>query len=679
MSIAAPEQPRPGYVDTNQNGGLTEDDARRIRQRLRDGRDDRRKRMEPTWAECLAFASGKHWLTSVERDGRRQLILPKLPKGRLRYTVDELSQYRMTVLGELGMDDDRPQVLFRQEDQPDQDTATQANDLLAYAWESEVYADDVLEDARRFLIDTGTSAIRCRFDPTAGPVKITVPLGTDGQPVLDPQGIASLHATGALPDGSLPKFKSLHTGSIRWEPGSGFNLIAPPGVKRERDFPWEAWVAAEPIESLVEEFPDAKGIKADEIADPNQLSGRETSTGGFGDAQPGKLTDHVLVFTYYERPSAKYGKGRVVVMAGEGMQVIATRDSLDYMAPDGTYRAGIHYFHYIRLSDRFWSKSLVESAMDPQRAIEKLRTTSLEIAARSLPKVYAAKGSITKQPEGLPLEVVWIDPRLPKPVIDNGPGVPAWLDGQVQACREDLSRAVGIKDVSLGENPSGVNTYSGLALLRDQDGRKLDPVIGPFDNTVARLCEDTLYDVKRYWPDGKQVSIAGPDGALKAFEFKKDMLPDFYRVQIARGAAKPRGQGALLKMVDDIATYATNSRQPLPVSWVKESYEAGKPVDLPPEPKNDQEDKARTENVMLWEGQEPTVDYFDDHALHIIEVRQLQTQARLLNRQDVWDAGEMHVRAHQLAAQQNAALMPAPVLPPGAVPPGAPGQPPPTQ
>lgn len=675
MSIAAPEPSTEAYVAQDLNGGLSEDDARKIRGRVRDGREDRRKNMEPLWAECLEFAQGKHWLVSVDRGGRRQLILPKLPKGRLRYTVDELSQYRQTVLGELGMDDDRPQVLFRQEDQPDEAAAEQANDLLAYAWESEVQADEALEDGRRYLIDMGTSAVRVRFDPLAGPVRITVPVGPDGQAQLAPDVIKTLQDTGALPDGSLPKFKTMHEGRGRWEPGSGFNIIVPPGVHRERDFPWECWVAAEPVDSLVEEYPAAKGIKADELADINQMSDRENVTaseGGIGRAQPGKLTDHVLVFTYYERPCAKYGKGRVVVMAGEKMQVIATRDQLDYKAPDGTYRSGVHYFHYIRLSNRFWSKGLVEAGMDPQRVIEKLRTTAIEIAARSLPKVYAAKGSITRQPEGLPLEVVWMDPRLPKPVIDNGPGVPAWLDAQVQAAREDLSRAIGVRDVSLGENPAGVNTYSGLALLRDQDGRKLDPVVGPFDLTVGKLCEDTLYDIARYWPDGKQVAIAGPDGALKAFEFKKTMLPDFYRVQIARGASKPRGQGAQLKMVEDIATYAQTTNQPLPVSWVKESMEAGKPVDLPPEPQNDQEEKARVENTMIWEGQQPQVDYFDDHPLHIIEVRSLQTQARLTGRQDVWDAGEVHARAHMDAAAKNAALMPPPPVDPNAQPGGQP-------
>lgn len=672
MSAAAVETAPPVYVDADLNGPLKEDDAKKIRQQIRDGWNDRRKRMDPLWQECLAFAEGKHHLKQIDRNGRRQLVLPPLRPGELRYAVDELSKYRQTLLGEMSLGDDRPQIMFRQEDQQDQDIADQGDDLLAYGWEAEWNGEEALEDVKRFLIDTGTSATRCRWDPTAGAVRIRVPVGPDGAPQLDPALVSTLAETGQMPDGSLPKFKTVHEGRIRWEAGSGFNLIVPPGVKRERDFPWECWVSATAVGKLVEQYPKAKGIKPDELADVNQL----TNTAGTNEAQPGKLSDHILVFTYYQRSTAKYGKGRTIVLAGQRMQVLDVQEQLPYEAPDGTWRSGIHYFHYIRLSDRFWSKGMVESALDPCRAIDKRRAQSLMIGDRSMPKVYAAKGSITKMPQGVPLEVVWTDPQKPKPVIDNGPGVPTWIQADIEALREDLARSVGVQDVTRGENPTGANTYSAVALLAEQDRRSLDPIVKSFQKVVCHLVEDSLYSIRQYWPAEKQISVAGPDGTLRAFTFQKSDLPDLMKVTIAEDDAKPRSQAAMLKMVDDIATYSVNSRQPLPVDWVLRSYKSGQPVDLPPAPTNAQVEKAQYENQLLVEGQPVTVDYFDNHALHVAEHRQVQVQARLSGRQDIWDAVEQHVQEHLAASAQNAQLVqPPPTLPPAgaaAVPPGPP-------
>src|SRR6266487_4237837 len=91
--------------------------ARPIRNRLREAREWRRK-LEPNWQLLLQFAAGKHWLAIDARDGRTIRKLSDLDsryRGRELYTADIISEYRDHVLGELGSDDDRPELLLEQD------------------------------------------------------------------------------------------------------------------------------------------------------------------------------------------------------------------------------------------------------------------------------------------------------------------------------------------------------------------------------------------------------------------------------------------------------------------------------------------------------------------------------------------------------------------------------------
>jgi hypothetical protein len=313
---------------------------------------------------------------------------------------------------------------------------------------------------------------------------------------------------------------------------------------------------------------------------------------------------------------------------------------------------------------------MIERGMSGNKLINETRSTMAEQIRRGGSKVYAARGSMEKTPNGPTMEVVWIDPTKPKPMPDAGTPIGQWYFQQVEASREDLARSVGINDVSIGQNPAGVGNYSQLALLREQDMRGLDPVIKRFKIGVADLVEFSLCDIHRYWPASKQFAIEGDDGMLATHTFQKSEWPDLYKVTFPKGAAKPRSQAAQLKMVDDIATFSINSGQPLPTSWIKESYESGRPIDLPEEPKDDQQEKARYENGLLADLDDHGVDYFDDHAAHVSEHRSLQIQAKLANRMDVYEVCEQHIQAHLAAAAQAQATAQQGALP---VPPAAVG------
>jgi hypothetical protein len=384
----------------------------------------------------------------------------------------------------------------------------------------------------------------------------------------------------------------------------------------------------------------------------------------------------------------------VAVFAGNDLKLLDYRDGTDgrpalpYQAPDGTWRSGIAYFHWWRVTGRFWSRSLVEAMMDGQRLLDKRRTQLNEIIDRSMPKTYVERGSKAMDETGVPGEFIEIGKSERQPLPSQGIQPGAWMQQDVEAIREDIEHATGIKGPRLGENPSQVTTYSQLALINESEQVKRDQIHRERRLGIAKLVEDSVYDIRTYWGPEKQIMLAGDDGRMEAEAFNATQIPTFYVVSVATGSAKPRSQAAKLKMVEDIWAAAINSGavQTNPAAWVawfKESLEAGEPRDLPETDQSDhQTDKAELENHMMMQGELAPVAYYDRIDIHIPIHRFVQDQAMIAGEEQLWQLVEQHVQLHLQAAQQNAAALP-PAPPgqlgppePGAAPPGPPAGPP---
>jgi hypothetical protein len=649
------------------------------KQRITSGLADRKKH-EPVWMECLAFSQGNQWVRYAGQYNRRLVTLPN-PRNIDRYTIDELTQYRLVLLGELLVDDDRPQALFRQEDAPTADYAEQANDAFTYGWDEEWLGGETLAEAKRTMIDLGTAPIRCRFDPTVGD-------DAGERPFVDGRLVSTEQAMEAHRQGARVELRNVKTGRIVWEAGTPFNMVVPPKFPREDKFPWEVWVSIHPLEDLRDQYPGrASELYPDPVESVAKLSQPGDMEAGHpqdSDSETGSADGHCFLYTCYERPSARRPEGRVVVLATGRMVALEARDRLPYRGPDGRYRSGIHYLHAIRLTDRFWSRGFVELGLSPARALNKRMTQIEQTIDKGQAKVYLETGSLKRMPEGYPMEVVWLEPGKPKPVIDQGAPPGPWLRDNIELQRENLARVL-IPEVALGENPTNVDTYSALALLHEQAKRRLDPIIQQNRGVVVHLSEDAAWDIKHYWGPEKLVAIGGTEGQLRSSRFNASAWPDYTKFMFAKGAAQPRTQGAQLKLVEQLWAAAVDSQavhaDPVAwMTWLYQSTQAGKPLDLPVPPVDAQRAKAQYENDLLAQGMPPQeaislVDYFDQHELHVMEHRQVQAHARAMGRVDVFVACEAHVKEHERQALLNAmqSMRQAPPQPP--MPAGNGGQP----
>ena len=656
---------------------LTDEERQLWKKRIAASEHDQRK-YHPLWQEILAFCQGFHW---VKYSGplSRKLVTVAPPKHGRRYTVDELTQYRLTILGELAGDDERPMAQFRQDQRPAEDYAQQANLALAYGWAEEWHGNEVLQEAKRTMIDLGTAPIRCYFDQNQGDY-------TGERPFLGGQMLEREQAMQLIEQGERVQIKNMREGMICWEPGLPFNALVPPGIPREKQFHWIVWKSVAYLPDMKERYPQAKDLTADAIRSLATLSRpQDPSSAGIpqtGEPTSDNLGDHCFVYTCYQLPNDKNPQGKVVILGGERQEPLETYDSLPYRSPNGTWRAGVYFLHCIRLSDRFWSKGFMESALDPQRAINEHSTRIEQTIAHGQPFRWVEEGSIKKMPDGAAGSVGWLKVGKPRPQTDPGMPPGTWMYDVIRARREDLARAV-MPEAAMGENPTNVTTYSQLALLHSQAAKRLAAIVRQNQQTVIQLTEDSIWDIKTKWGPEKQILLVGDTDSIRAMSFNASQWPDYYKIGFASGPALPKGQDAQVRLIEDQWNAALQCGAAVQdsarwLSWRKDSLEAGKMLDIPIPPVNAQVEKAQYENELLFQQPNPQlavqlVDYFDNHEMHIMVARSLQGTCRLMGRNDVFVALEIHCKEHErqqmLTAMQSMGT-PGPTTPTGDV--GAP-------
>jgi len=432
-----------------------------IRNAIEQGKRDR-ARMEPTWHSNRAMAAGKQWLKWSRADRRLKLDPRDIAGGADRRTVDLLTQNLWTALGQLGGAEARPQLLFRREDIPSEDFTQAANSALQYGWDSEWEANEKLTSVKRKLLVDGTAAIQCLFDPTVGKELGEVPIGPDGQPLLDKEQ-AYEHVSMMESLGEQAQFKSLKEGRVSWRPLSVFQIITPPGIEDEEDFPWEATIQAVQIDKLLERYGDkARGLKEEPLAVLEMIGLKDSVESAFGSdpegdpGVPGRLDKHVALVTYYERPSTTHKKGRVVTYAAD--KLLEVTEELPYVRPNGDRCSGLVYFHYWKVEGRFWGRGLIEPGKDIQRTYNRrIQQEDLTID-RGQPYILATEGQEIKKTT-VPLEVIYESPTVGQPARPQaGIAVHEDIWRSKESMKADLETAMGIHAVSTGEAPQRQTT-----------------------------------------------------------------------------------------------------------------------------------------------------------------------------------------------------------------------------
>lgn len=581
-----------------------------VAQRRRAHAKSDRARFEPVWQLCQAFLANKQWVGWSRRD--RRVIDDPNPRNEERHTVNVLMQYATTVLGKTLPDEELPRLLARSPDAGDEAFARYANLLMQYIWQEELQAEQRLYEARWKRVTYGIAGIMPRYDTTVGPILRDVP-HYNGETILDKKRAFEL-----LDQGANLQMKSVRSGRPCWDILSPFNILPPPGIEYERDFPWLIVERAVPLDMLRRLYgKKVDGLESEDLSAVDALNLRPTGV-DLEDPQTnsGRLREHVLVSTMYEMPTEESPDGRMVIFAGD--RLLDSENALPYQHK-GEPVIGIRFLKYWTVPGRFWPVGPVELGLGPQRQRNRSRTQWIAIKDRSLGRVYARPGSLqaSSSPVGKAMEVIEVKMGHDYPTETQGAGPGPWIQQDIEMHDNDLQQAMGMGDASLGRPQSGITAYAALAQQAEQDDKRIGPIIKADRMEIAELVKCTLQDCRRYWTSDKLISIASENGMLDEFTFEQAKLPDDVYVYVGSGAPAPRNQAAEVQLIFDLFDRSVSSGQTLPLSWLYESLRAGKAKALPANMVESQREKAEMENHLIAMGVMLEPSPIDNHQLHI--------------------------------------------------------------
>jgi hypothetical protein len=584
-------------------------------ERLKQAKNDR-KRYEPTWHICQSFLAGRQWVGWNNRT--RRVVQLDNPGDRERYTANVIDSYHQTVLGKLYVEDLRPEIMFRREDIESESITTHSRQLAKYAWDTETNAERRIYMILSKELCYGTSAGRCLYDKTQGDSAGQFPVGPDGQPMVD-MGQATQYVSQAQEQGQQVPFQTINYGKVCWEVLSPFNMWPPPGDEDQDNFPWLIIGAPMSIQKASMSFNLPDNFPEQNLAVTDTLEAENISTSSGLEGSPssaGQLKGHIMVYTGYEMPSKAHPDGRSFTWTEN--KKLGSEDKLPYDLR-GRPHHGIVFFRYHMVPGRFWGKGIVEDLVGPQRQRNRARSQMIEMKDRNLGRVYARKGTITpsNEPVGKIMELVEIPMHADFPQETSGTPLGPWIENEAHMNDRDMDQISGIGEVTQGQTPSNVQAYSAMALLAEQDERRIGPVLKDIRQNVGDLVLLTLNLIRMYWPSGKRLAVSGPDGTMEEFIYSRAALPDEFYMDVSKNAPLPTSPAAESQKIFDIFNAAISAGQPLPPEWLKDSLDAGRPIPFPKREEQVQARKAEMEHYFLHAGQMIMPDPFDDDMLHL--------------------------------------------------------------
>lgn len=201
-----------------------------------------------------------------------------------------------------------------------------------------------------------------------------------------------------------------------------------------------------------------------------------------------KRGNRCILVDYWERPSARFKKGRRIVYGGQRV----LHDGPNPYAGD---RSGLLHLPWVKQDwaphpGRFWGSSLVEDLTNPQHAVNDARSALLEflrVFGRPPTYVWSNSGIDPTQMTIDPGGVYVISAMSKPPVFGGTPNLPTDVTNIGQLCQGDLNMIASQSDIDGSKLPSQLR--SGDALR--QMGEERDIAL----NVTTKLAVNATCDV----------------------------------------------------------------------------------------------------------------------------------------------------------------------------------------
>jgi hypothetical protein len=531
-------------------------------------------------------------------------------------------------------------------------------------------------------------------------------------PITDPAsgqvvGVTQIPATDPQTGDEL--FDELPLGDVNTYVIEPFRLALDPLAVNFHEARWIMECSIQPLEWIRETYAKSgEGYtgKAEEVKEEKELNGSlrrwyqlrtssGTKDGRFSSSQGSTSSDInvencAVVKEYYERPTAKYPKGRLIVVAGD---IVVFSGPSPYEGPE---QGDWHPYSECRWEmtpGRFWGKSPLDDVIEIQKTINSIDSViTLTRKTSAIPQklIPTGLGISPGQWTGRPGEQVFFRPDGTGAMPQTVPGVgvdPSVFSERAQRV-SDLKDISGAIDILRGDRPPGVNAASALSLLYEVGTGKLFPILDRWKMFVESDQKKQLRLIAKFYKEPRPAFVkmlASHNSDLAPSDINQFIGSDLYdncNVIVEAGSNIPKLQAAKQSMLMELAQMGMlNLQDPTNRAKFQEDLGIkGYNGDVEPDVKRAEWENDLIDNLMHSPDNKPVVLAVDNHQLHITThenrmksptFMSLPFQIQQAYMEHVQQHEQMQAQAMQAQMLQNQAM--APHGSPSAPPPAAAG------
>jgi len=374
------------------------------------------------------------------------------------------------------------------------------------------------------------------------------------------------------------------------------------------------------------------------------------------------LKDGVIHFNLFVKPTPKYPFGReIAIVNGFTLYDGKSRVYRDY--PTSVFHP-YSVLCYERVPGRLWGTSYAEKLVDQQRAYEQARSEMDQLRRTfAKPKMAIPIGAQIDRDTVTGNEEIYrynaFGPGGGAPTFMQPPPASNVLIDDIKMMGTDWTETSGITDVMQGRNPTGVTTYRGIEVLREESNNMMNNSIRMYEQNIQRSQWNKLENIRVCMQEpNKSLSTA-----LKIFkkvkqyitdvdiqDFVGDDLAGYVTIEPMSSIGKSR-----LALQEKYMSLAQMGALGDVVNDPDLNQEFKRKMDVSgfDKPQNKQVVMARYENQMMLQAEDmqtavvPPIHDFDDDAIHIREIENLQLDPALQNKPFIMQSLQAHKALHQ--------------------------------
>lgn len=396
-----------------------------------------------------------------------------------------------------------------------------------------------------------------------------------------------------------------------------------------------------------------------------------------------------VVKEYYERPSAMYPKGRMIVVANT---------TVVYSGPspyEGPEQGDWHPYSECRweiVPGRFWGKSPLDAITELQKRVNSIDSITIltrKTSATPQKLIPMASGVSPGTWTGRPNQEIFYRPDAgAAPSTIPAAGMDPSVFEERKQVVSDIQEISGAIDILKGERPPGVNAASALNLLYEVGTGKLFPILDRWKMFVEQDQKKQLRLVGQKYkeprPDFIRMLKSRNEDLVESDinQFIGADLYDNYNVIVEAGSNIPKLQAAKQAVLMELAQMGMlNLQNPENrVQFQQDMGITGYDSDIEPDRKRASWENDLIDNIMQSPASKPVVLAIDNHQLHLeVHQNRMKSPTFMSLPFEIQQAYMQHIQQHeQFQAQaQQAQMLQQQAMQGGGQPPQGGGQQPP--